>query len=103
MPDGVREHFAEGVGARGRTVRTAWLELFERYHAAHPELAEQLSLMQRRELPQGWDADLPVFPADKKGIATRDSSGNSAQRAREEHSVVDGRSGRSGAIDQDAV
>ena len=75
VPDGVREHFAEGVGARGRAVRTAWLELFERYHAAHPELAEHLSLMQRRELPHGWEADLPVFPADKKGIASRDSSG----------------------------
>jgi transketolase len=75
VPDGVREHFAEGVGARGRTVRTAWLEMFERYHTEHPGLAEQLSLMQSRELPKGWDADLPVFPADKKGIASRDSSG----------------------------
>ena len=75
VPGGVREHFAEGVGARGRAVRAAWLELFERYHAAHPELAEHLSLMQRRELPDGWEADLPVFPADKKGIASRDSSG----------------------------
>src|SRR4029434_4872140 len=53
VPGGGREHFAEGVGARGRAVRTAWLELFERYHAAHPELAEHLSLMQRRELPHG--------------------------------------------------
>jgi len=75
VPDGVREHFAAGVGARGRAVRTAWLELFERYHAAHPELAEHVSLMQRRDLPQGWEAELPVFPADKKGIASRDSSG----------------------------
>jgi transketolase len=75
VPDGVREDFAEGVGARGRTVRTAWLEMFERYHTAHPDLAEQLSLMQSRELPSGWDADLPVFQPDKKGIASRDSSG----------------------------
>jgi len=75
VPNGVREHFAEGVGARGRTVRTAWLEMFERYHTEHPELAEQLSLMQSRELPSGWEADLPVFPADKKGVASRDSSG----------------------------
>ena len=75
VPNGVREHFAEGLGARGRTVRTAWLEIFERYHTEHPELAEQLSLMQSRELPSGWEADLPVFPADKKGVASRDSSG----------------------------
>jgi len=75
VPDGVREDFAEGVGARGRTIRTAWLEMFERYHTAHPDLAEQLSLMQSRELPSGWDADLPVFQPDKKGIASRDSSG----------------------------
>ena len=75
VPDGVREHFAEGVGARGRTVRTAWLEMFERYHTEHAELAEQLSLMQKRELPREWDANLPTFPADKKGVASRDSSG----------------------------
>jgi transketolase len=76
VPDGVREDFAEGVGARGRTVRTAWLEMFERYHTEYPELAEQLSLMQSRELPRGWDADLPVFQPDKKGVASRDSSGS---------------------------
>ncbi len=76
VPDGVREHFADGVGVRGRTVRTAWLEMFERYHAEHAELAEQLSLMQSRELPKGWDADLPVFPPDKTGVASRDSSGS---------------------------
>ena len=75
VPDGVRERFAEGVGARGRTSRTAWLELLGRYRTAHPELAAQLSLMQHRELPQGWDANLPVFPADKKGVASRDASG----------------------------
>ena len=75
VPDGVREHFADGVGARGRAARTAWLEMFERYHAEHPELAEELSLMQSRELPRGWDAALPVFEPDKKGVASRDSSG----------------------------
>ncbi len=75
VPDGVRERFAEGVGARGRTIRNAWLEMFERYHTEHPELAEQLSLMQSRELPEKWDADLPVFEPDKKGVASRDSSG----------------------------
>jgi transketolase len=75
VPEGVREHFAEGVGARGRKLHAEWASLFERYRASYPDLAEQLSLMQHRELPKGWDADLPVFPADEKGIASRDSSG----------------------------
>jgi transketolase len=75
VPDGVQEHFAEGVGARGRAARTAWVEQFERYRSAHPNLADELSFMQHRELPTGWDSELPLFPADEKGIATRDSSG----------------------------
>ena len=75
VPDGVREHFDEGVGARGRTSRAEWTERFGRYRNTHPDLAQQLSLMQRRELPQGWDEGLPVFPADEKGVASRDSSG----------------------------
>jgi transketolase len=75
VPDGVREHFDEGVGARGRTSRAEWTEQFGRYRDTHPELAGQLSLMQRRELPEGWDAGLPIFPADEKGVASRDSSG----------------------------
>jgi transketolase len=74
VPDGVREHFAEGVGARGRLRRAEWRERLEGYRAAHPDLAEQISLMQRRELPNGWDAGLPVFPPDAKGVASRDSS-----------------------------
>jgi transketolase len=75
VPDGVREHFAAGVGARGRTLRTAWMALFDRYRAGNPDAAEQLFLMQHRELPKTWDADLPVFPPDKKGMAGRDASG----------------------------
>ena len=74
VPDGVREHFEEGVGARGRTTRAEWTERFVRYRSAHPDLAEQLFLMQHRELPKGWDDGLPVFPADEKGVASRDSS-----------------------------
>ncbi|HEX5659081.1 MAG TPA: transketolase [Polyangiales bacterium] len=75
VPDGVREHFAEGVGARGKKLRTEWLALFERYKAAHPELADELYKMQHRELPEGWEAAIPTFPADAKGLASRDSSG----------------------------
>ncbi len=75
VPDGVREHFRAGVGERGRRLRDAWLARFENYRRKHPELAREIHLMQRRELPEGWDADLPSFPADAKGIAGRDAVG----------------------------
>ncbi|HEU4619634.1 MAG TPA: transketolase [Gammaproteobacteria bacterium] len=75
VPDGVREHFAAGVGARGRAARDAWWTEFQRYRERHPEAASQLYCILRRELPQGWDAGLPDFPPDAKGIATREASG----------------------------
>ena len=74
VPDGVREHFAASFGARGKKLRAEWLSLFERYRAEHPDLAEMCERMQRRDLPDGWDHDIPVFSADPKGIASRDSS-----------------------------
>ena len=75
VPDGVREHFQGGIGARGAKLRDEWLDMFERYRAVYPNLAEQGWHMLRRELPDGWDRDLPVFPASPKGIATREASG----------------------------
>jgi transketolase len=75
VPDGVREHFAEGIGARGAEARSAWEALFEEYRAVHPDLADEIERMQRRELPDGWDAGIAVFPDDAKGLASRDSSG----------------------------
>ena len=74
VPDGVRENFSNGIGKRGRELRTAWEAMLERYKVDYPELAEHLNLMQRRELPKGWDKDLPGFPADPKGLASRESS-----------------------------
>src|SRR5215472_2898545 len=74
VPDGVMLNFTNGLGKRGKELRTAWEALFARYQKDHPELANQLELMQRRELPAGWDKDFPVFPVDAKGLATRDSS-----------------------------
>jgi transketolase len=74
VPDEVRAHFAAGLGRRGAALRSAWTSLYARYAKEHADLAESLRLMQQRELPQGWDADIPVFPADAKGIASRDSS-----------------------------
>ena len=75
VPDGVYEHFAAGVGARGGQARRQWTQLFALYRAKYPDLANEIELMQRRELPVGWDRNIPVFPADPKGIAGRDASG----------------------------
>lgn len=75
VPDEVREHFSAGIGRRGQQLRSAWLARLEAYRAKYPDLADQLERMQRRELPDGWDAGLPSFPADLKGLATRTASG----------------------------
>ena len=75
VPDGVREHFAAGIGARGAAARRQWADLFASYRVKYPDLATEIDQMQRRDLPAGWDRDLPVFPADAKGMAGRDASG----------------------------
>jgi transketolase len=75
VPDGVREHFAAGIGARGAAARKAWVALFASYRAQYPDLAVEIDQMQRRELPEGWDRDLPAFAADAKGLAGREASG----------------------------
>jgi transketolase len=75
VPDGVREHFQAGIGARGQALRDAWMEEFEAYRKQYPELADEGYRMLRRELPEGWDNGLPTFDTDPKGIATRDASG----------------------------
>ncbi|MEV0135663.1 transketolase [Dactylosporangium sp. NPDC050688] len=75
IPDDVYDWFAQGIGARGDRARTAWRSSFEAYRRAYPELADEIERMQRRELPDGWQGALPTFPADAKGIASRDSSG----------------------------
>jgi transketolase len=74
VPDGVYDHFGAGVGLRGATARREWTKLFDSYKATYPELAAHIEQMQRRELPTDWDRNLPVFPADSKGIAGRDAS-----------------------------
>jgi len=75
VPDGVPEHFTAGVGARGAEARRRWTELVAAYRTTHPDLATEIDQMERRELPAGWDRDLPVFPPDAKGIAGREASG----------------------------
>ena len=73
VPDKVRSHFAD-LGIRGAEVRAEWDELFTGYSKEYPELADQLDRMQRRQLPEDWDADLPDYPADPKGAAGRDTN-----------------------------
>jgi transketolase len=75
VPDGVYQQFQNGVGAHGNDERTKWNALFAEYSKKFPELAARLAKMQRRALPDGWDKNLPNFPADPKGMATRESSG----------------------------
>jgi transketolase len=74
VPDGVRERFAEGVGRRGAELRREWEQRFDSYAKQEPELAAELDQMQRRELPMGWDADIPGFEAGESGMATRKAS-----------------------------
>jgi transketolase len=75
VPEGVKEHFRERIGKRGHDLQAQWKKMYADYAKQYPQLDEQLQLMQRRELPAGWDKNLPVFPADPKGIATRESGG----------------------------
>src|ERR1700730_17314487 len=75
VPDGGPEHFREGIGKRGHDLHAEWSERFAEYSRKFPDLAERLGHMQHHELPEGWDKGLPTFPADAKGIATRESSG----------------------------
>jgi transketolase len=80
VPDGVREHFDEGIGARGLRVREEWERIFDGYRREHETLALQIEAMQRRELPDGWDGEIPSFEPDAKGLATRKAS-NKVQNA----------------------
>jgi transketolase len=74
VPDGVREHFADGIGKRGQELRAGWEQLFEGYLREKTTLAREIEAMQRRELPTGWDTDIPRFDPDEKGMATRKAS-----------------------------
>ncbi len=75
IPDEVLTHFREGIAARGHGLRNEWMTRFEAYAQRYPDLADQLYRMQHRQLPAGWDRNLPTFPADAKGMAGRNASG----------------------------
>jgi transketolase len=74
VPDGVYDHFKQGIGARGKKEGDRWKARFAEYGGSHPEFAGEISLMEHRQLPKGWDNEIPSFPADPKGLATRDSA-----------------------------
>lgn len=75
VPEGVREHFSAHVGRRGADAHETWRACFAAYRVQYPDLAAQVDLMQRRALPEGWDASLTEYEPDPKGMATRDVSG----------------------------
>jgi transketolase len=75
VPDGVRERFAETLGARGAQAHEAWNALFQRYAEVEPARAEEFSRMRAGWPPDGWQRDIPTFPADAKGMASREASG----------------------------
>jgi transketolase len=74
VPDGVREHFAEGIGRRGAELRGEWEGRLAEYAKDDARLAAEIEAMQKRELPEGWDAAIPSFEPDEVGIATRKAS-----------------------------
>ena len=75
VPPEVPKHFDANMGARGKAAHADWDKLLAGYRSAYPELAKQVEAIRDGTLPERWDADLPTFPADAKGIATRESSG----------------------------
>ncbi len=75
VPPEVPAHFDANFGARGARLHRDWRALFDRYRAEYPDLADQLDRMFRGDLPEGWQAALPSYPPDTKGLATRDASG----------------------------
>jgi transketolase len=75
VPDGVYARFQELMGRRGHGLREAWMRKFADYSREYPALGDHLYKMQKRQLPDGWDAEIPTFAADPKGMAGRDASG----------------------------
>jgi len=75
VPDGVYESFRNGIGHRGRALRDDWTKTFADYKSLDAQAAREVEILLQGKLPEQWDRDLPTFPADEKGLATRDASG----------------------------
>ena len=102
IPDGVYQNFQKGIGTRGKADRDHWTARFGEYGDQAPGLADEITRMEHRQLPNGWDKELPSFPADAKGLATRDSSAKVENAIAQKCSVDDGWLRRSCSIHQDA-
>lgn len=76
VPDGVYDNFRNGIGKRGAELYATWDGFFQEARAADATHAEELDAYLEGRLPEGWDKDIPIFEADAKGLATRESSGN---------------------------
>ena len=75
VPDGVGGVLAAAMRAHGGKLAADWRETLASWRRDHGDLATELDLIERRALPEGWDADIPEFPADAKGVASREASG----------------------------
>lgn len=75
VPEGVQEGFEDAMVERSAPLREAWEASLAKYREAHPDLAKEVDAILGGTLPEGWDADIPTFEADPKGLASRDSSG----------------------------
>jgi transketolase len=75
VPDGVYECFQNGIGRSGRALRDEWVNIFAAYKKQNPQAGREVEILLQGELPDNWDGDLPAFPADEKGLATREASG----------------------------
>ena len=75
VPDGVYDSFRNGIGRRGWARREDWVKTFAGYKKSHAQAAHEVETLLQGKLPQQWDRDLPTFPADEKGLATREASG----------------------------
>ena len=74
VPDEVVSHMRKN-GTAGHDREIAWTQLMTEYRNHYPDLFQELETRLRGELPEGWDADVPFFEPDEKGLATRESSG----------------------------
>ena len=94
IPEPALAHFREAI-ERGKRAEAEWSDRFSAYARAFPDLAKSFRQVMRGELPAGWDADIPVFPADAKGMATRVASGKVMNADRAATAGVDRRLGGS--------
>ena len=101
VPDGVREHFTSGIGARGAAARKQWEQRSTAYRAQYPELATEIDQMQKRELPAGWDKNLPGLPGRPERRRRPRGLGQDSERPGAERSVAPRWLGGSRAVEQD--